>query len=88
LAAKSCWRGLFGNSLWSRILKQKYLKGVDLNSWLHKDDCNFLVASIIWIFFMSSMHIIKRWLAWKIGYGKKVIIEKGPFIGDNASFKL
>jgi hypothetical protein len=28
LAAKSCWRGISGNSFWSQILKGKYLKGV------------------------------------------------------------
>jgi hypothetical protein len=48
LAAKSCWRGLFGNSLWSQILKGKYLKGVDLTSWLRKEDCKFPNASIFW----------------------------------------
>jgi hypothetical protein len=36
LAAKSCWRGLFGNSLWIHILKRKYLKEVDLTSQLRK----------------------------------------------------
>jgi hypothetical protein len=37
---------------------------------------------------MGSLHIIKQWLAWKIGCGKQVIIGKDPFIGDNASYKL
>jgi hypothetical protein len=29
LAAKSCWRGIFGNSLWSQILKGNYIKAVN-----------------------------------------------------------
>jgi hypothetical protein len=48
LAAKSCWRGIFGNSLWSQILKGKYLKGVDLTSWIRKGNFKFPNASIIW----------------------------------------
>ena len=32
LVAKSCWRGLFGKGLWNRVLKKKYLKGIDLTS--------------------------------------------------------
>jgi hypothetical protein len=47
LAAKSCWRGLFGKGFWNSILKKKYLKGIDLTSWLRKDDYKFPVASII-----------------------------------------
>jgi hypothetical protein len=47
LVVKSLWRGLFGNSLWSRILKRKYLKGIDLTSWLRKEDCKYPIASII-----------------------------------------
>ena len=45
LVAKSCWRGLFGNSLWSQILERKYLKGVDLTSWLRKEECKYPNAS-------------------------------------------
>jgi hypothetical protein len=32
LAAKSCWRGLFGSGLWNSVLCKKYLKGIDLIS--------------------------------------------------------
>jgi hypothetical protein len=32
LAAKSCWRGLFGSSLWNFVLCKKYLKGIDIIS--------------------------------------------------------
>jgi len=34
LATKSCWRGLFGSVLWNSILCKKYLKGIDIISWL------------------------------------------------------
>jgi hypothetical protein len=88
LAAKSCWRGIFGNSLWSQILKGKYIKGVDLISWIRKGNFKYPIASNFWKNFMSSFHIIKQWLAWQIGNEKQVILGKDPFIGDNSSFNL
>jgi hypothetical protein len=88
LAAKSCWRGLFGKGLWNSILNKKYLKGLDLISWLRREEHKFPVASIIWKNFMFSFPIIKRWLAWSIGSGNRVILGYDPFIGCNSSYKL
>jgi hypothetical protein len=88
LAAKSCWRGIFRKGLWNSVLKKKYLKGIDLTSWLRKNECKFPVASIIWKNFMNSLPLIKRWLAWSIGCGKQVILGLDPFIGGNTSFSL
>jgi hypothetical protein len=84
LAAKSCWRGLFGEGLWTSVLKKKYLKGIDLTSWIRKNESKFSVASIIWKNFMNSLPLIKIWLAWSVGSGKQVILGLDPFIGGNA----
>ena len=46
--------GSFGKGLWNLVLKKKYLKGIDLTSWLHKEEYKFPVASIIWKNFMGS----------------------------------
>jgi hypothetical protein len=88
LAVKSCWRGIFGNSLWSQILKGKYLKGVDLTSWIRKGNFKFPNASIIWKKIMCSFHVIKQWLASQIGSDNQAIIGKDPFIGVFSSYKL
>jgi hypothetical protein len=88
LAAKSCWRGLFGTGLWNTVLNKKYLKGVDIISWLRREDHNSQGTSIIWKNYMCSFPIIKRWLAWEIGSGNRVILGHDPFIGCNSSFKL
>jgi len=32
LAAKTCWRGLFGSNLWNMVIIKKYLKGIDITS--------------------------------------------------------
>jgi hypothetical protein len=88
LSAKSCWRGLFGTGLWSTVLCKKYLKGIDLISWLRRDSHPTQGSSIIWKNFMGSLSIIKRWLAWEIGSGTRVVLGRDPFIGCNPNFKL
>jgi hypothetical protein len=88
LVAKSCWRGLFGKGLWNLILNKKYLKDLYLISWLHREERKFPVASIILKNFMFSFPIFKRWLAWSIGCGNRVILGYVPFIGCNSSYKL
>jgi hypothetical protein len=37
---------------------------------------------------MCSLPIIKRWLAWEIGSGNRVVLGRDPFIGCNSNFKL
>jgi hypothetical protein len=88
LAAKSCWRGLFGTGLCNFVLCKKYLKGIDIIFWLRRDDHNTQGMSIIWKNFFLSLPIIKRWLAWEIGSGNRVVLGCNPFIGCNDTYKL
>jgi hypothetical protein len=37
---------------------------------------------------MYSFPIIKRWLAWEIGSGNRVVLGRNPFIGCNSNYKL
>jgi len=64
LAKKSMWRDLFHNELWSVILRNKYLKGMEVVSWLRKEQCYFHKASIIWRNLLSALPVIKNWIAW------------------------
>jgi len=88
LIAKYFWRGLFGNNIWSQILKSKYLKGIDLTSWIRGGIHKSTMASTIWKHFLCSLPLIKQWLAWHIGSGNQVVIGKDPFIGDSTYYKL
>jgi hypothetical protein len=76
LDANSLWRGLFGLGPWSKVLIKKYLKGVEVVFWLRTDNNKFLVASNFWKNFMGSLHLVKRWLAWSVGNGTKVQMDK------------
>jgi hypothetical protein len=88
LAAKSCWRGLFESNLWSTVLRKKYLKGMDLTSWLRKDVHPTKNTSIIWKNLILSLPIIKRWLAWEIGTGQRTLLGRDPFIGCGDNYQL
>jgi hypothetical protein len=81
LAAKTCWRGLFGNNLWNKVITRKYLKGNDPTSWLRRDIHHTKTPSIIWQNLMLALPMIKRWLAWKVGTGQCVILGRDPYIG-------
>jgi hypothetical protein len=60
---------------------KKYLKGLDIISWLRKDAHSTQNSSIIWQNLMLSLSIIKCWLAWEIGTGQRIILGCDPFIG-------
>jgi hypothetical protein len=83
LAAKSCWRGLFGGGLWSIVLRKKYLKGIDVPSWIKRNNFNFPTASIIWRNLMTALPIILRWIAWTVGSGNQISLGLDAFIGGN-----
>jgi ribonuclease HI len=83
LATKSCWRGLFGDGLWSKVLRKKYLKGIDVPSWIKRNDFKHSVASVIWRNLMTTMPIILRWTAWTVGCGKQISLGMDAFVGGN-----
>jgi hypothetical protein len=60
LATKTYWRGLFGNNLWNKVITRKYLKGIDIISWLRRDIHYTKISSIIWQNLLLSLPIIKR----------------------------
>lgn len=85
LAAKTCWRGLFGNNLWNKVITRKYLKGIDTTSWLRRDFHHTKTPSIFWQNLMLALPMIKRSLAWKVGTGQRVILGRDPYIGCEGS---
>jgi hypothetical protein len=64
------------------------MKGIDLVSWLRREERKFSVYSIIWKNFMFSLHIIKRWLAWSIGSINRFVLGNDPFIVCNSSYNI
>jgi hypothetical protein len=83
LVAKSYWRGLFVDGLWSLVLRKKYLKGIDVSSWIKRNYFKYFVASVIWRNLMLVMPIILRWTAWTVGCEKQISLGLDAFFGGN-----
>lgn len=88
LAVKSLWRDLFHKGLWGEITRKKYLKGVEVVSWLQKKHTSFPSASIIWKNIFYVLPIVKNWVAWKVGSGLRVLLGLVPFIGVGSGYRL
>lgn len=89
LASKSLWRALFHDGIWSVTMRRKYLKGVDVVSWLRsKKHFAFQIASIIWKNILTTLLVVKRWIAWKVGTGTRVLLGLDPFLGGGSGFIL
>jgi hypothetical protein len=88
LASKSLWRALFGIGLWSLTMHKKYLKGVNVIFWLRNENYRYPLASLFWRNLLLSVPFLKKWLAWSIGTGIRVLVGLDPFVGSGPSFKL
>ena len=88
LAAKSLWRALFHDGIWSVTMRRKYFKGDDVVSWLRKKHFALPIASIIWKNILTTLPMVKRWIAWKVGIGTGVILGLDPFLGGGSDSKI
>jgi len=69
LAAKSMWRALFHKQLWSALMRNKYLKGIEVVSWLRKENVPCTKVSIVWRNLLTTLVVIKLWVAWRVDFG-------------------
>ena len=69
------------SSLWTRVIKQKYLHGVTLAEWIRVPRKLHIGGSVIWKAIVKSFHLIENNLAWDIGNGKNVLIGRDPWVG-------
>lgn len=81
LICKSLWRGIYGTSLWSDIVRQKYLKGRGIEFWFRFDTIGIKRGSTIWYSFRRVQHYFLSNLKWKIHTGSKIFIGLDSFPG-------
>jgi hypothetical protein len=79
LLARQAW-GLiqFSDSLWSKMLKAKYIPNGEL-----KDTVFHADASLTWKAIEYGLELIKKGIIWRIGMGSKV-----PWIGRAPSRRI
>ena len=76
------------NSLWTRVIKQKYLLGETITDWIRNPRKSHLGGSVIWKAIVKSFHLIETNLAWDVGNGESVLIGRDPWMGSNLQHRL
>eukprot|EP00253_Pinus_taeda_P011302 PITA_11302 len=88
LAAKSGWRLLTVENLWTRVIRRKYIDPMPLDDWIRSQDKKTKHSSVIWKATVEAFCVIEKGLAWKVGDGKNVCIGRDPWVGCNQSYAL
>eukprot|EP00253_Pinus_taeda_P009579 PITA_09579 len=88
LAAKSGWRLISMENLWTRVIKRKYIDPIPLEDWIRSQDKKSKQSSVIWKATVEAFTVIDQGLAWKVGDGKNVRIGRDPWVGCNESYAL
>eukprot|EP00253_Pinus_taeda_P029580 PITA_29580 len=84
LAAKSGWRLLSVENLWTRVIKRKYIDLLPLDEWIRSQDKKTKHSSIIWKATVEAFIVIEKGIAWKVGDGKNVRIGRDPWAWKSA----
>jgi len=82
LAAKGGWRLIKTDSLWTRVIKHKYLTNISIEDWIRSPRKSHKGGSVIWKAVVKAFPLIESNLAWAVGNGEKLKIGKDPWIGS------
>jgi hypothetical protein len=81
LLASSYWRAVSTESIWNKIISDKYLESKSLLHWLRKPSFQIKKASPFWKGLVNSSTVILHWLCWKPGDGSKILIGRDSIMG-------
>jgi hypothetical protein len=81
LLANSFWRAVSVDSIWHRIIADKYLNSLPLIRWIRKPSFLQRNASPFWKGMVASLPVILHWLVWKPGAGTEIRIGEDKILG-------
>jgi hypothetical protein len=81
LLASSFWRAVTHDSIWHRVIMDKYLGSLPLLLWLRKTSLLQKRASPFWKGLVSSSPVILHWLRWKPGSGSEIKLGRDKILG-------
>lgn len=82
LAAKSSWKLITKDNLWTKVVSQKYIHPELIKEWIRSLAKERENCTIIWKALLKSFPVIGERLAWKVGRGNKVRVGTGPWPGS------
>eukprot|EP00253_Pinus_taeda_P015896 PITA_15896 len=88
LAAKSGWRLITMENLWTRVVKRKYIDPTPMEDWIRSQNKKIKNISAIWKATVEAFSVIEQGLAWKVGDGRLVRIGRDPWVGCNEAYAL
>eukprot|EP00253_Pinus_taeda_P018287 PITA_18287 len=87
-AAKSGWRLISMENLWTRVVKRNYIDPTPLEEWIRSQNKKENNSSVIWKATVEAFSVIEQGLAWKVGDGSQIRIGRDPRVGCNEAFAL
>jgi hypothetical protein len=89
LATKSLWNLITKESLWKRIIIQKYIAPGTLINWIRWDRKNIHNVSNQWKALTLDFLVVGTYLTWKVGNGSQVRVGADAIMGcGNGIFLL
>jgi hypothetical protein len=81
LLASSFWRAANINSIWHRIVADKYFGSLHFCEWLRKPSLIPKRASTFWKGLVAASPVILHWLRWLPGSGSEIFVGRDKIIG-------
>jgi hypothetical protein len=67
LAAKTVWRLISSNNLWSNVVTQQYISLESVVDWIRRPVRSFQNGSIMWKYLIKYFLLFSQGLDWKVG---------------------
>lgn len=81
LLCKTLLRAVFGESLWCKAIKMKYMGNKDIHFWYRNDFMWQSNGSMIWRSFQKILPVFKRSIIWKLNTGNNILIGSDAIMG-------
>jgi hypothetical protein len=81
LLANTLWRVITHDSIWHRIILDKYLGNRPVIAWICRSSQLHQKASSIWSGLTSTFFVILHWLRWRPGSGNLISLGRDKLIG-------
>eukprot|EP00253_Pinus_taeda_P008165 PITA_08165 len=88
LAAKSGWRIISSDNLWTRVVKRKYIDPMPLETRIRDPNKKGRNISVVWKATSEAFKVIEQGLSWQVGNGENVKIGRDPWVGFNDRYAL
>lgn len=88
LICRTLWRGIFGDGPWSNIIRQKYMKGRQLEFWYRTRTIGPRQGSAIWHSLRKIESYFITRLKWRLYIGSRILIGIDPILCGHCDISI